>query len=93
MFKHIVCTKFKNKEDAKEVAKRLNTLVGKVETLRSLETGVDVLNSSRSYDLVLITTFDDIAGYRAYDTHPEHEKVRAFIKTVRESSVTVDYEF
>lgn len=92
MFKHIVCFKFKDKAQAPIVAEKLRALVGRVSTLRSLECGVDVLGTPRSYDLVLITTFDSKEDYKAYDQHEEHLKVREYVAAVRESSVAVDYE-
>lgn len=95
MIKHVVCMKFKEpgaKIEAGKVRSKLMALKGKVESLRDIEVGLDVLNSERSYDLVLICTFGDMDGYRAYDKHPLHEEARAYIKGVRELSVTVDYE-
>ncbi len=47
-------------------------------SLRSMEVGIDFMGSERSYDLVLIATFDDEAGLAAYDKHPSHEEVRAY---------------
>lgn len=92
MLKHIVCFKFKNKEQAPIVAGKLRALVGKIECLRTLECGENILYSPRSYDLVLIATFDSMEDYKAYDQHEEHLKVREYVSTVRESSVAVDYE-
>lgn len=93
MWKHVICFKFKDREQAPVVAEKLRSLVGRVESLRSLECGVDILGSERSYDLILITTFDDQAGYKAYDVHPAHQEVRKYIHGVRSSSVAIDYEF
>lgn len=92
MFKHVVCFKFFDQAQAPVVAEKLRALVGVVESLRSLECGVNILDTARSYDLVLIATFDSKADYKAYDSHPEHQKVREYVQTVRESSVAVDYE-
>ena len=61
-------------------------------SLRSMEVGIDFMGSERSYDLVLIATFDDEAGLAAYDKHPSHEEVRAFIRAHRTGTVSVDYK-
>ena len=93
MFKHIVCFKFFDRAQAPIVKAKLESLVGKVEQLRSMECEVDELATSRSYDLVLIVAFDTIEAYKEYDIHPEHQIVRKYIQTVRESSVAIDYTF
>lgn len=92
MVKHVVCQKFADKKDAEVAAKMLRALVGQVPSLRSMEVGIDFMGSARSYDLVLIATFDDEAGLAAYDKHPSHEEVRAFIKAHRTGTVSVDYK-
>ncbi len=95
MFKHVVMMKFKEpgaKRNAEAAKARLLALMGKVESLRAMEVGLDTLNSERAWDLVLTVQFDDLAGYKAYDKHPAHEETRAFIKSVRECSAAVDYE-
>lgn len=93
MVRHVVCHKIKNKSDASEIGEMLKALVGVVPGLKDMEVGVDFLESARSYDLVLIATFDDREGLARYDAHPEHQKVRRFIHERRVSSVAVDYEF
>ncbi len=95
MLKHVVMMKFKEpgaKRNAEAAKAKLLALMGKVESLRAIEVGLDSLNSGRAWDLLLTVQFDDINGYHAYDRHPAHEEVRAFIKSVRESSAVVDYE-
>ncbi len=93
MVRHVVCQKFAIAEDAQEAARMLRALVGTVPTLRSMEVGLNELASERAYDLVLIATFDDINGLHAYDSHPAHAAVRAFIKPRRTGTVSVDYTF
>ena len=92
MVKHVVCHRYTDKAEAKIIAELLNSLMGKVASLRSMETGVDGMGSERSYHLVLIATFDDWAGLKAYAGDPAHVKVKEYIHTVLESSVSVDYE-
>ena len=70
----------------------LETLPEKIDTLRSMEVGVDFLHSERSMDLVLTSTFDDRKGLDAYRVHPAHQEVVAFIKDVMVESRVVDYE-
>ncbi len=94
MLIHIVLFKMKDRsaqsiEKAKEV---LLNMDGKIEYLRHLEVGTDVLHSERSYDLALYTKFDNMDDMQKYQVHPEHKKVQQYMVENREASVTVDYE-
>ncbi|MDP3105948.1 MAG: Dabb family protein [Candidatus Methanoperedens sp.] len=51
-----------------------------------------MLHSERSYDLALVTKFDSMEDMKAYQAHPVHVEVLKYMTSVRESSVTVDYE-
>ena len=93
MIKHVVCHKYKDKAEAEKIAPMLNALMGVVPSLRSMETGIDFMDSKRAYHLVLIATFDDRAGLDAYAVDPAHMKVKEYIHSVLESSVSVDFEY
>jgi hypothetical protein len=95
MIKHIVFFKLKDSsaESVERTAKVLRGLEGKVEQLRSLEIGLDVIHSARSYDIALVATFDSLEDLQGYQIHPEHQKVIQYMNEVRENSVAVDYEF
>jgi len=91
---HIVFFKLKDRtpESVEKTAQVLRDMEGKIEQLRHLEVGVDVLHSERSYDIALITKFDSLADLDAYQVHPVHKKVIEHMNQARESSVAVDYE-
>lgn len=61
-------------------------------TLRHLEVGHNIVPSDRAYDLALITRFDDLAGMEAYQAHPAHQQVLAYMRTVIASAAAADYE-
>ena len=65
---------------------------GKIPGLIEVESGGDELHSERSYDLILITTFESSDAFKAYQTHPAHLPVKAIMHEVRSGSVSVDYE-
>lgn len=94
MLTHVVLFKLKDRSAASiETARdKLEGLAQAVETLRALEVGVDVTRSGRSYDLALITRFDDADGYEVYRTHPAHLPVLAHMHEAAESAVVVDFE-
>ena len=94
MFTHIVF--FKLKECTPEVVAKtkevLLNMEGKIPQLKYIEVGADVLHTERSYDIALVTRFDSLDDMNAYQVHPVHQEVIAYMSTVRESSVAVDYE-
>ena len=94
MITHIVCFKLKD-GSAESVARSvavLKDMEGKIEQLRYLEVGTDILHSDRSYDIALITKFDSMAALEQYQVHPIHKKVIEHMAQVREASVSVDFE-
>jgi hypothetical protein len=94
MFTHVVLFRLKDRRPDSIAVTRsvLETLSNGIETLRGLEIGVDVMRLERSYDIALITRFDDRAGYEVYRSHPVHLPVLAHMRDAAESSVAVDYE-
>jgi hypothetical protein len=95
MVVHIVMFRFKDENKAENIEKVKSMLLAlpeKIESLKSMEVGVDFLHSERSMDLVLTSTFDDKDGLEAYRVHPAHQEVVSFIKEVTVESRVVDYE-
>lgn len=70
----------------------LEEMDGKIPALTSIEVGVDIVRSERSYDLALITRFRDWEGLKAYRVHPVHGKVLTHLQRVVLDSIVVDYE-
>jgi len=94
MITHIVLFKLKDRspENIARTVEVLRGLEGKIDELVSIEVGTDVLHSERSYDIALTAKFHDLDGLQAYQVHPEHQKVIAYINQVKEVSISVDYE-
>lgn len=95
MLVHVVMFQFKeeNKEaNLAHVKTMLEGLPRKIESLKSMEVGIDTSRSERSFDLVLISTFEDQEGLNAYAVHPEHLNVVNIIKEVTTLSKVVDYQ-
>ncbi len=65
---------------------------GKIPQLRHIEAGIDVLHSGRSYDIALVTRFDSIEELKEYQAHPVHVEVSKYMTSVRDSSISVDFE-
>lgn len=72
---------------------RLLALKGQIPEIREMEVGINVNPSERSFDAVLVSTFDSLDALRSYSVNPLHAAVSDFCKTIRTQSVSVDYEF
>ena len=94
MITHIVLFRLKDRrpESVEEARRRLASLMGRVESLRSLEVGADVLHKERSYDIALTARFASLDGLEAYQLHPYHVEVGGWIKGRSEAIAAVDYE-
>lgn len=99
MLKHIVMWKFKdealgNDKDSniREAKRMIESLKGRIESIRDIELGINVEGLTGSYDLVLYSAFDDAEGLNAYQTHPEHVEIIAFMKAATAERACVDYE-
>ncbi len=94
MLVHIVMFEFKEEnkqENLQRVKGMLEALPAKIDTLRSMEVGIDISRSDRSFDMVLVSHFDDQAGLDAYAPHSAHQEVVSVIKEVTTLSKVVDY--
>ncbi|OPA81079.1 stress responsive protein [Paenibacillus selenitireducens] len=94
MIRHIVLFKLKDRsaESVARTADVLKAMEGQISVLKSIEVGVDVIHSDRSYDIALVTTFESLDALNEYQVHPVHQKVIEHMSQVRDSSVSLDYE-
>ena len=98
MLKHIVMWRFKEEADGSskkdnvlKAKEMLENLVGKIDTLTSLEVGINVNPTPAAFDLVLTSVHPDQEGLDAYQVHPAHQEVVKFIVPVVSERVVVDY--
>lgn len=91
---HVVLFKLKDNspENVEQTAVKLRSLQGNVPTLKSIEVGVNIVESARAYDIGIITRFEDLAAMQAYQTQPFHQDVLAYMNSVMETAVALDYE-
>lgn len=94
MFTHIVFFKLKDKsqENLQGTREKLLSMAGKIPSLQAIEVGIDVIRSARSYDLALITRFDDLEGMKAYQTDAYHQnEILPYMHNAAEAAAAVDY--
>ncbi|MBR4940458.1 MAG: Dabb family protein [Clostridia bacterium] len=97
MIKHIVFWKLKDEAEGGTKAENIATIKARLERLVCIVTGllyaqVGANLNGGEYDACLVSEFESMEALHAYDSHPEHLKVRAFVKAVRVSRVSMDYE-
>jgi len=95
MITHIVLFKLAEPtmENIEATKNKLLSMDGKIDLLRHLEVGIDVIRSERSYDIALMTRFDSLEDLQAYQVHPYHAgEVVSHMKAVCSSIVAVDYK-
>ena len=52
-----------------------------------------MVRSERSYDLGLVSAFDDLDAMQCYQVHPDHQAVVAKVKRLCSGVAAVDYEY
>ncbi len=99
MVNHVVSFKLKDfpMDDKMAVAQELKSLLEglkeKITELKYLEVGINHDLTSSNYDLVLISHFDSLETLKAYQVHPEHQKVGKRIVEASVSRAAVDFIF
>jgi len=94
MIVHIVFFEFKDENKVSNMQKvkgMLEGLVEKIESLKSMEVGINFTDSPRALDMSLYSTFETKEDLKVYATHEQHLKVLEFIKEVTLQTKVVDY--
>ena len=99
MVTHIVAWRLKDSalgrskaENARLLKERLEALRGRIPGLLRLEVGFDFSATGNSADVVLVSAFESRAALAAYQAHPEHQDVVAFVSQIVSERRLVDYE-
>lgn len=99
MVKHIILWTLKEQyagEQAEEIKKGikegLESLQGKIPGLLEIKVHIQGLSSSNA-DLMLDSSFEDVAALKGYAVHPEHVAVAdGKVRPFTETRVCMDYE-
>ena len=71
---------------------RIESLVGVVPGLLSAQLSADAGRTAGNWDVVLVSEHATVADIDAYQVHPEHLRVAAWIRTVVSGRMCVDVE-
>lgn len=96
MLRHVVCLTFRDGTDPGEVAAlraALSELPGRIPEIRSYSFGTDVGLAAGNADFAVVADFDDESGWRAYQEHPDHVRVREeHVVPIAEHRTSVQFE-
>lgn len=94
MITHIVMFKLDASvpDAAQMIHDKLMALPDVIPQIRHFEVGMNIVESERNYDLVLVSKFDSLDDMAIYQANADHQTALAYIKTVAQSVVVVDYE-
>ena len=100
MINHVVLFKLKKYDSESEkqdvicsIEDALLSLKDKIAELKYIEVGVNYELSAKSYDICLISHFENIEQLDVYRVHPEHVKVAELIGQHAVERAAVDFEF
>jgi hypothetical protein len=80
-------------ENATIIKSELENLKNVIPQIKMIEVGINHPDApAGNTDIALYSEFDSLADLNAYQIHPEHQKVAAYIAKVRISRYAVDYE-
>jgi len=98
MIRHIVMFKLKKTQPEEsldriknQIKLRLESLPGKINVIRRMEVGINVVKSDRAFDLALVSSFDSLDDLETYRVHPAHQEVVSYIAEFKDQSAAVDF--
>jgi len=99
MINHVVLFKLKDypeqekREIITELTSALRGLKNKIKELKYIEVGANYELDAKSYDLALISHFENLDDLETYRVHPDHQKVVKLVGETTVSRAAVDFEF
>ena len=95
MLKHIVLLNFKESVTAAQIADLKSSLLAlpdKIKEIKSYECGIDP-RAIKTFDFVLVSTFDDFNALKAYQVQPDHVEVLTKVRNMSARIEVADFEY
>jgi len=91
MLRHIVMWKLKNAADAPRFKELLDSCKSLVPGMHEFDVGIRRDDLEANVDVVLVSSFADVAALDAYQQHPHHKAVAAQLGPLRDARSVLDY--
>jgi len=98
MIKHVVMWTvnpeqgFDKKSTLFKMKEKLESLIGKIDGLDSLQVGLNENETPEAYDICLITEHPSREALQCYQDHPLHKEVASFVGKIRKTRAVTDFE-
>ncbi|GAA0305294.1 hypothetical protein GGQ92_002092 [Gracilibacillus halotolerans] len=96
MIEHIVLIKpspAATMEQKQELINRTLALKNVIPGIVDIQQGINFSSRSQGYEIGLTVRFKDRESLESYDSHPEHQKIIAYLKGIGlEDIIVVDFE-
>ncbi|MFG6330548.1 MAG: Dabb family protein [Lachnospiraceae bacterium] len=92
MIRHVYLFKLKDPSRRREAAEKLLTLKERVPEIAHIEVGLDFKGAENSYDLCECVSFKNREDFLAFGENAYHAEIRAYMASVQEDGVKIDYE-
>ena len=94
MLRHFILIKY-HKETPEEhietFCRKMSALQESIPEINELEIGRDILQESRSWDLILVMGFESVPALRRYQQHEKHQAVMQFNAPYVAEVAAIDY--
>jgi hypothetical protein len=94
MLRHFVLIRYQKDTPAEHIdsfCRRMSALQESIPEIISLEIGRDILQESRSWDLILVMEFESLPALRRYQQHEAHLDVMRFNAAHVADVAAIDY--
>jgi len=95
MIRHVVMFRWKPEftlEDREAWLDAVRRLPDRIDVLRALSAGPDLVASARSWDHAIVADFDRLEDIDTYTTHPAHRPLIAVSGAGAEAIASVDFQ-
>lgn len=96
MIRHILILRWKKdfpEERKQEWLGIVQAMPAKIDVIRSLSVGRDVVQGERSWDYGIVADFDTLEDVKTYQNHPDHLPALAISGPNTEAMASIDFEF
>ena len=91
MIRHVVMWTLKDAAEAPRFKQLLDSCKGLVPGMHEFEVGIRAEGLEANVDVLLVSTFSDMASLDAYLHHPHHKAVSAQLGPLRETRHVLDH--